>query len=211
MLDYSQFDDSYMSYEERESKRNQYVLDQIAERISKLKEKNKVISNLQYETDLITMDIVNCVRNDLATSRNNIFSGLVSDVMYFAWRFNCQKDEKYWQDKESYDKAKTAFEYITRTVSQRFLKDISNYTFKAIIMYNNNFGYDFQYEIDDITIEIYIPNFNATNSTNYTEMLYGYIIRWEESSHCWSYISSGFDIEKMNQDLIHFLKSKESN
>lgn len=211
MLDYDGLLNTlFMSYEEKEKTKNQFIIDQITKRTKKLAAKKQAIDDLQYEASLITSDIVNCIRNDLSNSSVNVFSGWDGRALWYAWKFYVRPDKKDWNDDKDYEMGKNTFEYITRKIERCFLKDISDYTFKGVIMYNNDEGYDFQYEIKGIEIEIYIPNFSATNAHNYEDMLRGYALRYKSSSCSWDYISGGFEVEKMNQDLIQFLKNRES-
>lgn len=210
MIDYSSFDNMYfVDYDKREKMKNDYIIEQIKGRIKKLETKNETIKNLQYEADLIQNDIISCIRYDLSNSQNNIFWGVVDDIMHRAWLYG--KETKEWEDKEQYERCKTAYDYVLSIIKIKFLKGIDNVNFKEICMYGyGGYAYDFRYEINGINIEIYVPNFSQTNSQNYSEMLNGYAVRYEESPHSWDWISGGFDLEKIHQDLVDFITKKES-
>lgn len=211
MLDYEGLLDTFlMSYEEKEKAKKQFIIDQIIKRTKKLAVKKQAIDDLQYEASLITSDIVNCIRNDLGNSSVNVFSGWDGRALWCAWKFYWKPDKKDWNDDKDYEMGQNSFEYITRKIERCFLKDIDGYTLKSIMMYNNDEGYDFQYEVKGIEIEIHIPNFCTTNARNYEEMLRGYEVRYKDSSSSWDCISGGFEVEKINQDLIQFLKNRES-
>lgn len=213
MIDYSLFDNMFfVDYDKREQMKNDYILEQINKRVAKLNTKNEAIKNLQYEADLIQNDIINCIRCDLSNSRNNIFWGVSDNIMYHAWLYGKESEKsKEWEDKEYYEKCKTAYKYVLDVIKTKFLKGIDNINFKEICMYGyGGDGYDFTYDINGINIEIYVPNFTQTNSKNYSEMLNGYIVRYEESPSCWDWISGGFDVEKIHQDLVDFITKKES-
>ena len=74
MLDYSKVRNSLTYfYEDQEEREKKFIVDEIKSRQDKLAKKDEEISNLQYERNLILLDVIGTINNDLRNSGWNLF------------------------------------------------------------------------------------------------------------------------------------------
>lgn len=211
MLDYSKFNNWLIDTEEA---RKKYILDQIKLRQDRLAEKDKAIENLTYERDLVIKDLCDVIREDIGGSTFNIFYGFDSDIFWKAWKYSSYKKELTEEvengklTKEEEKSYMFAFNYTVDRIRDVFFdkelnKDIK---FKCIVKAWVE-GYDYHFTYKDTEIYVFIPNFCA-NIDTWKIMLNGYYVSYQESEHCWSWITNGLDVSKIKDTLTEWLKNE---
>ena len=209
MLNYDVFNSLYgFSIEAKEAAKNQYILDEIKRRQTRLKEKDDAIAELKYERDLISQDIVSTIREDLNYSCINLFNFLnLGDMFFHAWRYaNNHNDVTFYTDEKVKEEEKQSYEFISQVIEEKILKN--NKEFKrvdSVIDYCYSLYYEFTYKIRGHEIYICIPNFNLASEKTYQELLHGYIIRYQESEYCIGAICSDIDYTKIYDKLMTWI------
>lgn len=212
ILNYDKFNNlPYKSYEAMQGEKAKYVLDEIKLRQERKNQKDKLIEELTYEKDLITHDIINIIKSDLAYTQYNLFAGHNQEMFSKTWKYiNFKKSENI--DKETKKDYKKSFDFVTNIIMENIL--LGNKDFKLKEIYDCNFSqaYNFIYEYKNNKFSINIPMFANTNEKNYLQMLYGYCISHYDSKHSSRQIIYGLDYTKVANDFKQWLKDniKES-
>ena len=206
----SDFNELDASFESKEKREKQELLDKIKKVQDRLANKEKAIEELKYEHSLIFGDLCNIISNDLRNSVFNIFKGFTSDVFWKAWRWSCHKnivDEELKKGnltKEEYNSYKTAFDMTVFMVKDKFFGDLkAKVEFKEIIQFWT-VGYDYIYAYKNQEVSIFIPVFHA-DIKDYCYALVGYRAGYKESEHVQGYIASGLEYKEVAEKLQDWL------
>lgn len=196
------------------------LLATLGRKTSRLAAKKQQIEDLEYEKDLIMLDITNYIKNKVNGSRFNLFAYTNSDVLYKAWKYSGfhNHNKSGWEDKpkEEQDDYKITYDFVVRTIMRAFELDEGLFKIIEICNYNYSQGYEFtfEYKIPDcdktIIIQIQIPVFSSVTLENYQYLLNGYRVSWQESAHVYASVSYGLDYRKVAKDLHDFLERKSA-
>ena len=214
MLDYSKFQNWWgISLDARHDAESQYVLDEIKKRQDLLKAKNDQIDQLKYETNLVTNDICNVIKEDIwSCSKYNMFYGFTDEIFWQAWRyFNNHKDKDFedYKDKETKKKEKNSLEFVDGIIKQYIFSDKDEAKLIECLMYCYGIGYDFTYSYKGETIQVYIPLYQKTTRDNYLDMLTGYRLHFKESEHSWGWIAGGLNYTELKDKLNAWLEKRK--
>ena len=177
----------------------------IKQRTDLIREKNQLITNLNYEKDLITDDIVNIIKQQLVDSEFNLIFGFSSDYFHTVWLYN--QDKEFVKDK---DKAKQLFKWITEAIKEKILFNDKQFKLIDITIYGyDRHAYSFQYKYKNHKFDIKIPMFNTVDRKNYKEMLLGYQIYYYTSDNCSKLIANNLDYRQLANDFKQYLESLE--
>lgn len=181
------------------------IIDGINNKKRKIKAKKEQIEDLQYESDLITRDIINTIKIDLYRSEYNLFSMISANTFWEAWTY---KGTKKWDDKEKKKEFKKSYNFIVDRIKEEILKN--NDEFKLINIIDSNYStfYNFEYEYKDIKIGISIPIYIHANKDNYEDLLKGYRALICQSGACWQQIICDLNYREVADKLESYLKEK---
>ena len=217
MLDYSKVRNSLTYfYDDQEEREKKFVVDEIKSRQDKLAKKDEEISNLQYERNLILLDVIGTINNDLRNSGWNLFKYFDGDIFWKAWKYCHHKDELEGMLKsgdkdmpqEEFDKYKSSFGYTKDTVQRVFFGELKDKVkFKEIIR-SWEIGYDYIFIYKKQEIQVFIPTFLCDEKT-YGYMLNGYHVSYSESDCCTSWITHDLDYHKVADRLQEWLRNEE--
>lgn len=213
ILNYDKFNNlPYKSYESVQEEKAKYVLDEIKLRQERKNKKDKLIEELNYEKDLITHDIINIIRSDLAYTQYNLFVGYNQEMFSKTWRYINFKKDKNDIDKEVKKDYKKSFDFVTHIIEENILLGNKDFKLKEIYDYSFSQAYEFIYEYKNHKFSISIPMFANTNEKNYLQMLYGYRISHYDSKHSSRQIIYGLDYTKVANEFKQWLEDniKES-
>ena len=206
----SDFNELDASFESREKREKQELLDKIKKVQDRLANKEKAIEELKYEHSLIFGDLCNIISNDLRNSVFNIFRGFTYDICWKAWRWCHYKDNVDEElangelTKDEYDKYKACFDLTVGRISDCFFGELKDKVkFKEIIK-NWTVGYDYIYTYEDQEVNILIPIFNADDK-DYGYALEGYRAGYKESDCVQGYIANGLDYKEVAKKLQDWL------
>ena len=177
----------------------------IKQRTDLIREKKQLITNLNYEIDLIINDIVDTIKQQLPDSEFNLIGGFESDYFHTVWLYNY--DKKMVKDE---DKAKQLFKWIIEVIKEKLLLNNNQFKLIDISLYGyDRASYGFQYKYKKHKFEIKIPMFDTVNKENYKEMLIGYQIYYYTSENCSKIIANNLDYHQLANDFKQYLESLE--
>ena len=187
--------DNNFEFEEQHASQ---LLNQLDLKEKRLADKTAVLTQLQYEKELIEKDIVDTIKTALNVSCLNIFRYFNSaDLLSNIWRgwLNKSKDKQY----------KYNLNYILSIIKSKLLNNDDNFILKDIIDFCYSAAYEFIFDYKSQEILVYIPVFANITQENKPYIMCGYMIQYKENEHTWAGITKGFDIAKINQDLKEWL------
>lgn len=184
--------------QESESKRAQQVLNQIDLKEKRLTDKETVITQLQYEKELIEKDIVDTIKIELNNSYINIFRYLTTDLLGNIWR--------EWLNKEKDKQFKYNLNYVLSIIKSKLLNNDDTFILKDIIDFCYSAAYEFVFDYKGQEILAYIPVFANVTEKNKPYIMCGYMIQYKENEHTWTSITSGFNTDKISKDLKEWLE-----
>lgn len=217
--DINEFVDALRAQNEEEMNcEYEILLATISRKTSRLAAKKQQIEDLEYERDLIKLDITNYIKNKVNGSRFNLFAYVNSNVLYKAWKYSSFHNKSGWEDipKEEQEDYKITYDFVMRTIMKAFKLDEDSFKIVEICDYNYSQGYEFTFEYKipscdkTIIIQIQIPVFSSVTVENYQYLLNGYEVCWQESPHVYSAVSYGLDYRKVAKDLHDFLERKST-
>ena len=206
----SDFNELDASFESKEKKEKQELLDKIKKVQDRLNNKDKAIEELQYERDLIFGNLCNIISNDLRNSVFNIFRGFTSDICWKAWRWCHYKDnvDKELDNdeltKDEYEQYKTCFDMTVSCVSDCFFDKLKDEVIFKEIIKNWAVGYDYVYTYKGQEISIFIPIFHA-DIKDYCYALDGYKASYKKSEYVRGYITSSLDYKEVAEKVQDWL------
>lgn len=215
MLDYKLFNNMYgIDLASMDKAKSQYVVNELKKRQERLAAKEEVITNLNYEKDLIISDICGVIAQDLSLSGYYLLRGFdASSLLEKAWRYNSFKDKiGYYEKEENKEEDKGAYQFIRMLIEKDILLDNKEFKFNnRIINYNYELCYEFEYVIRGHKIWISIPNYSRADSKNYIELLQGHVVRYEESENVHGIITNNIDYHELAKDLIAWINKTWPN
>lgn len=165
----------------------------------RLADKEAIISQLQYEKELIEEDIVNTIKN-LHNSSINIFPYCKTDLLSNVWRG--------WGNENKSKQLKTDLDFVLNVIKLRLLNNDDDFKLKDIYDFCYSAAYEFIFDYKGQDILVYIPVFANINKENKLYIMCGYSIQYKQSEHIWDTITHGFDTNKISQDLKEWLKDE---
>lgn len=191
--------------EEQRLRKARLLEKSIKQRTDLMHEKKQLITNLNYELDLITNDIVDIIKQQLPDSEFNLIVGFESDYFHTVWLYN--QDKKLVKDEP---KAKQLFKWITEAIKEKILFNDKQFKLIDITMHGyDRHAYSFQYKYKNHKFDIQIPMFNTVDRKNYKEMLLGYQIYYYTSDNCSKLIANNLDYHQLANDFKQYLESLE--
>lgn len=184
-----------------ENKQAQQVLKQIELKEQRLTNKTNVITQLQYEKELIEKDIVDTIKTELNNSYINIFRYLNADLLSDIWRG--------WMNKSKDKQFKYNLDYVLSIIKSKLLNNDDNFILKDILDFCYSAAYEFVFDYKGQEILVYIPVFANITQENKPYIMCGYMIQYKENEHTWTSITSGFDTNKISEDLKEWLENKQ--
>lgn len=225
ILDYTIFNSIYWGdsdYESEENAKAKYALDETKKRIEKANKKQEEINNLAYEKGLIITDVLNIIKEDINQSYYNIFRYLnVNDLLWEAWKYSSFKNkgalseiEKSHEESPECCKSlkdfETSYDFVLKIVKDRLIPD--KYRDESILVriinYSYSTSYEFTFKYKDVEFIICIPIFNHVNDKNYSELLSGYILRFNESEYCVGWGFSSVNPKEFQEKLEKWIDDK---
>lgn len=184
-----------------ENKQGKQVLKQIELKEQRLADKTNVITQLQYEKELIERDIVDTIKTELNTSYINIFRYLNADLLSDIWRgwLSKSKDKQY----------KYNLNYVLSIIKSKLLNNDDNFKLKDILDFCWSAAYEFVFDYKGQEMLAYIPVFANVTEKNKPYIMCGYMIQYKENEHTWTSITSGFDTNKISKDLKEWLENEQ--
>lgn len=183
-----------------ENKQAQQVLKQIELKEQRLTNKTNVITQLQYEKELIEKDIVDTIKTELNNSYINIFRYLNADLLSDIWRG--------WMNKSKDKQFKYNLDYVLSIIKSKLLNNDDNFILKDILDFCYSAAYEFIFDYKGQEILAYIPVFANITQENKPYIMCGYMVQYKENEHTWASITSGFDTNKISKDLKEWLKNE---
>lgn len=177
------------------------VLNQLDLKEKRLTDKTNVLSQLQYEKELIEKDIVNTIKTSLNTSSINIFRYFNSDLLSNIWRGWLNKDKE--KDKQFKDN----LDYILKIIKSKLLNNDDDFKLKDIYDFGYSSAYEFIFDYKSQEVLVYIPVFANITERNKPYIMYGYMIQYKQDEYTWITITRGFDTNKISQDLKEWLNN----
>lgn len=165
----------------------------------KLKAKEEQIEDLQYESNLIEIDIIDDIKNDLYRSDFNLFCMITPNGFDETWRYS--RDNT----KEDYKKS---YNFVTNRIKEYILKNNKDYKLQSVINYNFGVYYEFEYKYKNKVIRIDVPMYPAANKDNYKELMHGYRVYLQTSSNCWKQIYCNIDYKEITNFLEDYTKKE---
>ena len=159
-----------LEYEIHENTKALEIVNNIKNKREKIKQKQKLIEDLKYESDLIEQDMINNIRVNLNNSSYNLFgyisaSMFTEAICYFNKRVN---------DKEKKKEYKKSFNFISNKIKEEILKNNNEFKLKDITNYFFETAFEFEYKYKNHIIRIDIPIYSSAYIKNYEDLLYGY-------------------------------------
>lgn len=182
-----------------ENKQAQQILKQIELKEQRLTDKTNVITQLQYEKELIEKDIVDTIKTDLNTSYINIFRYFSPNLLSDTWR--------KWINKSTSKQFKYNLNYVLSIIKSKLLNNDDNFKLKDILDFCYSAAYEFIFDYKGQEILVYIPVFANITQENKPYIMCGYMIQYKENEHTWTSITSGFDTNKISKDLKEWLNN----
>ena len=192
------------NFEERAKLIAEQTIKDIEYKQTKLKNKQDLINDLQYEVRLITDDIINDIKTYVYRSDYNLFQMITPNMFWECWRYkgsNNLKDE----DKEKYKKS---YKFITNRIKDDILKNNKEFELTSIIDYNYSTFYTFEYKYKNIKLRIDIPMYPNARENNYQELLRGYSLYLCTSNTSCELIYHNLNYEKVADFLENYVKEK---
>lgn len=183
----------------KENKQALQILKQIELKEQRLTDKTNVITQLQYEKELIERDIVDTIKIELNNSYINIFRYLNADLLSNIWRG--------WLSKEKGKQFKYNLDYVLSIIKSKMLNNDDNFILKDILDFCYSAAYEFIFDYKGQEILVYIPVFANVTEKNKPYIMCGYMIQYKENEHTWTSITSGFDTNKISKDLKEWLSN----
>lgn len=153
-------------------------------------EKLKQIENLQYEVDLIKEHTVSTIKN-------------IVDACTFV------DFHKIWKDLDMFPKdAKQSKDVLQRIQNNYFFDD--KYKAKLTQVYIFGFdetGYEFEYKIDKLEFQIFVPIFKNANVENFANNMY-YQLFHKDTESSYTLIYQTRDLEEFKPQVEKWLDSK---
>lgn len=155
------------------------IVNDINSKKEKIKQKQKLIEDLKYESNLIEQDMINNIKIDLYHSSYNLFSYISASYFIDAIRY------LHTDDKEKKKEYKKSFTFITNQIKENILKNNNEFKLKDINNYFFETSFEFEYEYKNHIIRIDIPMYSNAYIKNYEDLLYGYKCYLNTSEHCY--------------------------
>lgn len=191
--------------EEQRLRKAKLLEKSIKQRTDLMHEKKQLITNLNYEIDLITNDIVDIIKQQLPDSEFNLIFGFDSNDFHTVWLYN--QNKKLVKDEP---KAKQLFKWVTEAIKEKILFNDKQFKLIDITTYGyDSYAYSFQYKYKNHKFDIKIPMFNAVDRKNYKEMLLGYQIYYYTSDNCSKLIANNLDYHQLANDFKQYIETLE--
>ena len=155
------------------------IVNNINNKKEKMKQKQKLIEDLKYESDLIEQDMINNIRVDLHQSSYNLFGYISASYFIDAQRY------LHTNVKENKKEYKPSFKLITNRIKKEILKDNNEFKLKDISNYFYETSFEFDYKYKNHIIRIDIPMYSSAYTKNYNDLLYGYKCYLNTNEHCY--------------------------
>ena len=155
------------------------IVNDINSKKEKIKQKQKLIEDLKYESNLIEQDMINNIKIDLYNSSYNLFSYISASHFIDAQRY------LHTDDKEKKKEKKKSFTFITNQIKENILKNNNEFKLKDISNYFYETSFEFEYKYKNHILRIDIPMYSSAYIKNYEDLLYGYRLYLQTSSHCY--------------------------
>ena len=168
-----------LGYEAYENAKALEIVNNIKNKNEKMKQKQKLIEDLKYESDLIEQDMINNIKVDLYQSSYNLFGYISASHFIDAQRY------LHTDDKEKKKEYKPSFKLITDRIKKEILKDNNEFKLKDISNYFYETSFEFEYKYKNHIIRIDIPMYSSAYTKNYNDLLYGYKCYLNTSEHCY--------------------------
>lgn len=168
-----------LGYEAYENAKALEIVNNINNKKEKMKQKQKLIEDLKYESDLIEQDMINNIKIDLYQSSYNLFGYISASHFIDAQRY------LHTDDKEKKKEYKPSFKLITDRIKKEILKDNNEFKLKDISNYFYETSFEFEYKYKNHIIRIDIPIYSNAYTKNYNDLLYGYKCYLNTSEHCY--------------------------
>ena len=189
--------DNNFEFEEQHASQ---LLNQLDLKEKRLADKTAILSQLQYEKELIEKDIIDTIKTALNVSCLNIFRYFNSDLLSDIWRGWLNKDKG--KDKQF----QSNLNYALNIIKSKLLNNDDDFKLKDIIDFCYSAAYEFIFDYKGQEILVYIPVFANITQENKPYIMCGYSIQYRESEYTWTLITSGFDTIKISKDLKEWLK-----
>ena len=168
-----------LGYEAYENAKALEIVNNINNKKEKMKQKQKLIEDLKYESDLIEQDMINNIKVDLYQSSYNLFGYISASHFIDAQRY------LHTDDKEKKKEYKKSFTFITNKIKENILKNNNEFKLKDISNYFYETSFEFEYKYKNHIIRIDIPIYSNAYTKNYNDLLYGYKCYLNTSEHCY--------------------------
>lgn len=182
------------------------VLDGIYERIDKASKKTELINNLVYERTLITNDVLKMIKEDLSYSSYNLFMGIVDSGLHGCWVYYNYKGT--YEDKEKEKEDEQSFNFVFNRVKKHLL-GIDNLKLTDVLMYANQWGYQFHFIYNKNKFFVFVPNFASANADNFVYLLQGYRV-FRKKDDCFEEIVADIDYANIEPKFKAWLRKEKA-
>lgn len=183
-----------LGYEEYENAKALLIVNDINAKKEKIKQKQRLIEDLKYESDLIEQDMIRNIKVDLYSSAYNLFGYIPSS--------HFKEAQQYFKNNTDDEAKKKSFSFITNKIKEEILKNNNEFKLKEIVDYLYETAFEFEYEYKNHIIRIDIPMYSNAYIKNYNDLLYGYRLYIQTSSNC-------YELKFWNLDYRAFADSLE--